>query len=536
MSNWQAKHPNHRVWLVLFLATGTGLALRLILFNASGWRFDYDEGMAGLVAIRIMHGDFPVFHPGQPYLGALESYILAPIFRLFGPTPITLKSVPWLVSGGYVFTTGLIGWRAFGARIGALASLLAACAPTYLLSIGTKTWGATAETLFLGNLAILLTYETVELTRTPSTRNRSVVALAFVGGMAFWVSWLIAFYALPILSLLFWKARPTLRQQWWKIATAFLLGSAPLWVYNMNHSLETFTFLLEDQATDDVTWGEILEHFNHDLVPRLLSGDSTWNTLSKTATHWLQFVYESGWLALAAWLWKDPWQRKGRNLRILLGLFALTFLPIYVGSGFGSHAINPFGFDATGRYALMAHSALPVGAAALIVWIGSRTQHAWISTAVVIISVLSLNLVGAARSDLNRAFTSPYYTRQPSTLQPLIDFLDEQNIRHVWTDVGIAHVLMSETNERILAADWYDIYGAKGILRFPEVPEQIRQASRVAYVEVTLPNQQNTRFEQAFLNAGIPFAKTQITPDMLVITPLITIDPSTVGDGLGYQF
>ena len=164
-----------------------------------------------------------------------------------------------------------------------------------------------------------------------------------------------------------------------------------------------------------------------------------------------------------------------------------------------------------------------------------RWWHGFLSAAI-LTSVIGFNLLGAARIDPVQVFTSPYYTRQPATLQPLIDFLDEQGIRHVWTDVGIAHVLMFESRERILAADWYDIYGAKGIVRFPDVPLKIAAAEHVAFVEVILPGQTNTRFEQAFRDSGVPYTVHLVAPDLLVIIPRAPIDPAVLGDGLGYQF
>jgi len=185
---------------------------------------------------------------------------------------------------------------------------------------------------------------------------------------------------------------------------------------------------------------------------------------------------------------------------------------------------------------LMLHSVLPIGAAALAVWLARRGPFARLAAAAVLTSVISLNLLGSLRTDPVTGFASPYYTRQPETLDPLIALLDEEGIRHVWTDVGIAHVLMFETGERILAADWYDIYGARGLVRFPEVPQRIYEAEHVAFVEVVLPDQRFTRFEQAFRDAGIPYRCVRVTPDLLVIIPRERIDPALVGDGLGYQF
>ena len=521
--------------LIVLLALA-GLVLRLGLLVRAGWRYDYDEGMVGLQVLRILRGERPVFHPGQPYLAALESYLIAPFFAAFGANAITLKLVPWLLAGVYTATTGWLGWRAFDRRVGALSALLAACAPAYLLVTGMKAWGATAETLALGNLALIAASYVVEEGQRPAVRARALILLGFTGGVAFWVSWLIVFYAVPIAAVLIWRGRGTPRRAWWAAGLAFALGSAPLWGYNLGHDGATFRYLLRSQGD---TWGNlrlVLDHLTYDLAPRLVSGDPRWHILSWDAVWWLQIVYEGGLIGLALWAWRGPWPRARRPTRVLLAVFALALPPIYVLSGYGNHALNEFGFDATGRYVLMLHSVLPIGAAALGVWLARRGPVARFAAAGALASVISLNLLGALRTDPVTGFVSPYYTRQPETLDPLIALLDEEGIRHVWTDVGIAHVLMFETGERILAADWYDIYGAGGLVRFPEVPQRISEAERVAFVEVVLPGQDSTRFEQAFRDVGVPYRRVRVTPDLLVIIPRERMDPALVGDGLGYQF
>lgn len=531
------------------LFTLAGLGLRLLLFIAADWRYDYDEGMVGLQVLRILRGDRPVFHPGQPYLAALESYLIAPVFAVGGANAVTLKLVPWMLSGGYCATTGWLGWRVFDRRVGVLSALLAAFAPAYVLVAGTKTWGATAETLLLGNLALIAATYALDRENSPSTQRRAMFLLGFVGGIAFWVSWLIAFYAVPLVIAFALYGRNIVRRMWWLVGLAFLIGSAPVWGYNLTHDWATFRYLLSDQGD---TWGNawaVVDHLNYDLAPRLVSGDPRWRLLSWPAIWWLQIVYEGGLIALVVAAWRNPLSGRGRwsatstktvsqPTRALLALFAVCLPVIYVISGYGNHALNEHGFDATGRYVLMIHSVLPVGASALCV--GMACWRAWlrVPAAAILTSVIALNLLGAARIDPVQVFVSPYYTRQPATLDPLIEFLDERGIRHVWTDVGVAHVLMFETEERILAADWYDIYGAKGILRFPEVPIEIAGADRVAFVEVVLPGQvaADTPFEQAFRESGVPYTVHRVALDLLVIIPRAPIEPAVLGDGLGYQF
>jgi hypothetical protein len=527
--------PSRRTYLLTITGlAAAGLGLRLLVLVHAGWRYDYDEGMVGLQVLRILRGARPVFHPGQPYLAALESYLIAPLFAVFGANAVTLKVVPWLLSGVYVGTTGWLGERAFDRQVGALGALLAACAPTYLLVVGTKTWGATAEMLVLGNLTLISASYALDDAQPEPIQNRAVILLGLIGGLAFWVSWLIAFYAVPILLVFAWRGRRILGRRWWAVTVAFLAGSAPLWVYNLRHDFATFHYLFSDQGKRDF-WA-VLDHLNYDLAPRLVSGDPKWRLLSWPAIWWLQIVYEGGLVGLVIWTGRGPWTQSRRPARVMLALFAACLPVIYLASGYSSHALNEFGFDATGRYVLMIHSVLPVGAAALAVGLARWRRWLRVPAAALLTSVITLNLLGVARIDPVRVFVSPYYTRQPATLEPLIDFLDQQGIRHVWTDVGVAHVLMFETQERILAADWYDIYGAKGLVRFPEVPEKINQAGRVAFVEVILPGQENTPFERAFRASGVPHITARVSPDLLVIIPLQPVDPAVLGDGLGYQF
>jgi len=534
--------------LLALIALG-GLALRLALLIHAGWRYDYDEGMVGLQVLRILRGARPIFHPGQPYLAALESYLIAPWFALLGANAITLKLVPWLLSGGYILTTARLGELAFDRRVGMLSALFAAAAPSYLLVTGMKTWGATAETLLLGNLCLIAASNALGPHRSHAdsqrAARRAMLTLGFFGGIAFWVSWLIAFYAIPIGIILIWRGRPLLRRHGpWAVA-AFFAGSAPFWGYNLAHDWATFRYLFSDQGE---TWDNllpVLRHLNNDLAPRMVSGDPDWRLLSWPAIWWLQLVYEGGLLLLVVAGWRSRHETK-QPAQAMLALFVLGLPLIYLLSGYGNHALNEFGFDATGRYVLMIHSALPIGAEVLCIALtdaltrcralAPRPLTRQLPGAAIAASVAALNLLGAARIQPEQVFVSPYYTRQPATLQPLIAYLEDQGIRHVWTDVGVAHVLMFETRERILAADWYDIYGAKGLVRFPEVPLAISAAPRVAFVEVIRPGQVHTRFEQSFADLGVPYIKAYPSPDLIVIIPQCPVDPAALGDGLGYQF
>lgn len=77
-------------WMFMLVATATLARFLLIYFN---WPVtNSDEANMGLVAFHIAYqGDHPTFFYGLPYMGPLEGYIAAPLFRIFGASLFTLR-------------------------------------------------------------------------------------------------------------------------------------------------------------------------------------------------------------------------------------------------------------------------------------------------------------------------------------------------------------------------------------------------------------------------------------------------------------
>ncbi|HLA45181.1 MAG TPA: hypothetical protein VJZ27_17170, partial [Aggregatilineales bacterium] len=148
-------------------------------------------------------------------------------------------------------------------------------------------------------------------------------------------------------------------------------------------------------------------------------------------------------------------------------------------------------------------------------------------------AILLFNLWGAMRLQPKRAFDSPYYNRLPDSLDPLIAFLDENGVTHIWTDVGIAPILMFKTQEKILAADYYDSYIAGGLIRFPDVLAEVEAAGNVVFVEPVSSQNPNPPIEQAFEAAGIDYEIRFILPELAVYIPTERIDPAVIASGLG---
>jgi hypothetical protein len=525
---------NMRFKIALFLCCALGILLRLILVIQSGWRIDYDEAMIGLLGLRVLRGEFMAFIPAQATLGALEPYLLAPLFAFFGANSITFRIYSLLCSAAYIATTGLLAQQAFGARVGILTALLAAFAPPYMLITGLKTWGTTIETIVLGNVLFLLIHRAIE-----KSERRFLALAGLIAGVMFWGAWLSAYYFVPTALMLLWRGRDLLRRAWWIALLCFFIGSLPFWIYNLQNDFATFRAVFNAQGSD-AAFGDIFGHFVNDLMPRMVTTNPSWGSTSAWTRTMLISVYYAGVLVLITSPHVSRRRGDGANVNAsywLLASFTLLLPLIYLFSGYGDTALNPWGVDATGRYVLMLHTTLPVAVAVLIDCLrGLGRRFAQFLAAALVTLVISLNLLGAFRLDLQQAFDSPYYNRQPASLEPLISYVDEHAITRIWIDVGIGQVLMFQTNERIIAADPYDAYIAGGLLRFPDALAAVENASVAAFVVPVLPYQEDLPLRRALDSAGIIYTFDYITPTLMIFIPAQPIDPMTIASGLGYQY
>ncbi|HEV8191345.1 MAG TPA: hypothetical protein VGP82_07645, partial [Ktedonobacterales bacterium] len=91
---WVAQHP--RVPLVLALLVG--ILGRILIVVRSNAMIDGDEALVGIQAEHILQGERPFYYYGQVYMGSLEAYFAAILFRLFGPSAWALRAIPIILS------------------------------------------------------------------------------------------------------------------------------------------------------------------------------------------------------------------------------------------------------------------------------------------------------------------------------------------------------------------------------------------------------------------------------------------------------
>jgi hypothetical protein len=261
-------HPTRLAAGLIALA----VALRLAL-AALGWPpTDSDEGTMGLMARHIAYQSaHPIFFYGQHYMGALEAYVAAGFFRVFGASLFALRAAIILISALALVAIYLLARRLAGQGVALFSLALLAIGSQEALSQQTFARGGYAETLLFGALALLLAIELArENGRTPlhrsgegqgrgnPSRSRSpqrgaapalpppvgegaggevprlaaYAALGVVVGLGVWSDVLVLPFALGALALLaVFRWRALLGRAGLCLALGLLLGAAPLLIY-----------------------------------------------------------------------------------------------------------------------------------------------------------------------------------------------------------------------------------------------------------------------------------------------------------------
>lgn len=208
------------------LALFAFLATRLV-YIARG-ELSGDEAIFGLMALEIGKGiSYPLYCWGAHYASALVSYVAAPLIALFGPTPFSLRLavLPWGMA--HVLLAAFLFRRRFGPVEGLLAAFAIAFPLPWTLTFSVMAHGGYPETFFLGT-AILGCG--LALAESPS-RARGA-ALGFLCGLSFAILWLGVPFLLAALALVV-QRRCLDRTTFPALAGGFLVGSLPVWIYNL---------------------------------------------------------------------------------------------------------------------------------------------------------------------------------------------------------------------------------------------------------------------------------------------------------------
>lgn len=495
------------------LVAGAGLRL----WYSARLPIESDEAIVGLMARRILEGDRPVFYYGQDYMGALEAYLVALSFWVGGYSVFAMRVVTIAIATAFIYLVYLVGSRVSGPAVGLISATYVSISPVFLTAWSIKVRGGFVETVVFGTLLLLLLHDVAWRGRVEVWR---VLLLGLVAGVAFWVSQLV----LPYLAVvgIFLLLRLGVRA--FRVAVlalpAFVVGSLPLWLYNLDSGFATFRELLAMHVSDTSPLGPYL--LGH---ARAVFLDSAPVVLGFVEPRFdlpvLRLARNGQWLAFALGLaacvglvalalgWAVLVARRGWRQLVESPEAPLASLAVLVVSAVLVTNNMKFWWGEP-RYLLSIYSAVPFFVARLV-GLGRRSRGAG---ALLLVLVLLVN----ARGDFlvvptailpTVEYRGTEYASIPADTSALAAFLLQRGDDRVYADYWIAYVLAFESQERIAVAPVDDQLRIS-VVRLPDALRAVQESGRPAYVFVA-----NTGLERDFAGrlsaAAVKFRRVEVS-------------------------
>ncbi len=227
---------------------------RLVLIT-QGWPLtNSDEATIGLMARHIAYnGEHPVFFYGQYYMGALEAYIGAALFPIFGTSLWTVRFGLLLMFILFLLSTYLLTNLLYSKSLALVTILWLSFSSSYIMGRQLSAIGGYPETLLFGSLTFLcaswlaLTYTSGLPWRKQGQRFLVYACWGLAAGLGLWSDLLILpFVLLSGLLLLIFCWRELLHLvALLSVLAGLILGATPLILYNLHapRGQDSFTTL-----------------------------------------------------------------------------------------------------------------------------------------------------------------------------------------------------------------------------------------------------------------------------------------------------
>ncbi|MEW6180035.1 MAG: hypothetical protein AB1522_08910 [Chloroflexota bacterium] len=547
-------------WIISGSILVLGIALKAILLFLDVFPFNADEAIVALMARHILRGEMPIFFYGQAYMGSLDAFLVAGMFRIFGEQVWGIRLVQIILYSFTILTGFWIGnliFKSFRAAI--ITALLMAIPPVNTTLYTTVSLGGYGEALLIGNLILLSTFFLLKsiITQNPPGKNENSIKIRFEKsfpsgfhkekmnlplnrlflallwgffiGFGLWANGLTLVYSLAAVAAV---GVDLIKQKDFRFLITvavvslwgFLLGSLPWWIYAMDHGVGGLIGELLGEAVAVEREPYAIRSFNH-LIYFFLFG--------MPAAIGLRPPWDIQWLGLPLipfvlfvwgkilWSWFKNGKKTGYE-HILSGVMAVFT------AGF---VFTSFGVDPSGRYFL------PLWV--IFSLIGGKILDGWImnqprSFALVGLIVL-FNLWGNMQCALKNppGITTQFYApaRVDMRAMPeLIEFLENQGETRGYSNYWVAYPLAFLTEENIIFTPRFpyhpDLRYAQRDDRYPLYTQWVEESDKVALITSHNPALDEI-LRQLLLDKGIDWDEERIG-DFLIYYNLSA--PIRIGD------
>lgn len=220
--------------IFLFIILGVSIlarGLNLLTPTLAG-----DETSVGLMGLRVMKGDFPVFYYGQNFMGSLEAFLAGSFFQVFGASPRTLELLPAIFSILFLLLLYRLSKTFFDYQTALISMALLSIPPFFLLGWSHEARLHYHFAIIFGNFLLLISHQLVSRKISPEKKRLLFLILGLLSGIAWWTNYLIITYLLPVGLFLFLRDKKVLfKKNFLFLLFMFLVGSLPLWIFNVIH-------------------------------------------------------------------------------------------------------------------------------------------------------------------------------------------------------------------------------------------------------------------------------------------------------------
>lgn len=471
---------------------------------------DADEATEGVAAYHILHGHFVLMEANARYLGALDSYLLAPFVAVFGTSVTAIRVGMSLMGAIYAVLMFALGWLAFGRhRAALLMAGIAAVFPLFALTYGVKarTYGVL---LLLEALCLILAVRLGWPSRP--LRTRDWVVFGFAVGLSVWHDVLLAipvFVAVVALlargSAIGWAQLRRGTALW---VGAAIVGFAPWIVYNIHTHLGSLRHLYTPLTTYSVPTSQAIKDVLAIALPIFVGDRVNYcgpSTIPNLAIDFVLLLL----LGLVVWARRHTWiaLARGRfaviepvDMILVIGPLAVVAV---TAKWFNSLSCEP-------RYLMPL--AVPL-VAAFVLLLSQRAASA--IAAILLVGLLVISVFTAQRQAM---LTSNLVVvpRAPSVRvdwPTLVKALEARHPQAIWAQYWLARPIQYTSADQLVVGE----YG--GYVGFPETQLAALAASHPSWLFVTGSADIPT-FEAACSKRGITYTKVTMPDDLVLYADL----------------